>query len=225
MLDEQAKLASEVNKSIERQNKLQEAVIDELASVIETRDIGTGEHVKRTKKYVEIICRALAKDEKYKNILTPSKINRIVAAAPLHDIGKIAVSDTILLKPGKLTNDEFEKMKVHTSKGGEMVQAFFNNFNDGAFYNEAYEIAMYHHEKWDGKGYPKGLSKEDIPLAARIMAIADVYDALVSKRVYKDPMDKEEAFDLIISEAGKHFDPEIINALSSIKTEFINASM
>ena len=225
MLDKQAKLAKEVNDVAQKQNKLQEAVIDELASVIETRDIGTGEHVKRTKKYVEIICHALAKEDKYKNILTPIEINKIVAAAPLHDIGKIVVSDTILLKPGRLTNDEFEKMKKHAKKGGEMVEAFFNNFDDKAFYEEAVSIAMHHHEKWNGEGYPDGLKEEQIPLAARIMAIADVYDALVSKRVYKEPMDKEEAFDLIVKEAGKHFDPDIIKALIKAKEEFIEASI
>ena len=224
MLARQAKLGKEVNETIAKQNRLQSLVIEELASVIETRDIGTGEHVRRTKKYVEIICSSLAKQDKYKNILSQDEINQIVSAAPLHDIGKIVVSDTILLKPGKLTSEEFDKMKIHTEKGGEMVQAFFNNFDDKTFFQEAYDIAVYHHEKWDGNGYPKGLKEEQIPLAARIMAIADVYDALVSERVYKKPMDKVEAFDLIVSEAGKHFDPDIIKALLDVKEEFINAS-
>lgn len=224
MLARQAKLGKEVNETIAKQNRLQSLVIEELASVIETRDIGTGEHVRRTKKYVEIICSSLAKQDKYKDILSQDEINQIVSAAPLHDIGKIVVSDTILLKPGKLTSEEFDKMKIHTEKGGEMVQAFFNNFDDKTFFQEAYDIAVYHHEKWDGNGYPKGLKEEQIPLAARIMAIADVYDALVSERVYKKPMDKAEAFDLIVSEAGKHFDPDIIKALLDVKEEFINAS-
>ena len=140
------------------------------------------------------------------------------------DIGKIAVSDTILLKPGKLTDEEFDKMKVHSVKGGEMVKNFFKTFDDHDFYEEAYAIATYHHEKWDGSGYPDGLKGEEIPLAARIMAIADVFDALVSKRVYKEPIPAEEAFDVIVKEAGHHFDPEMINIIKTIKDEFIEAS-
>ena len=192
--------------------------------VIETRDTNTGEHVRRTKLYVDLICHQLAKENKYKFLLSEDKINKIIAAAPLHDIGKIVVSDIILLKPGKLTPKEFEAMKIHTVKGGEMVQSFFNNFSDYSFANEAYEIAMYHHEKRNGKGYPRGLSGEQIPLPARIMAVADVFDALVSKRVYKDSISPEEAFEVLVNESGSHFDPEIIKSLKKIKNEFINAA-
>ena len=224
MLNKQVELNNKVSEQIEKQNHLQSAVIDELASVIETRDIGTGEHVKRTKTYVSIICRRLAKEEQYQDVMTEDLIVRIVGAAPLHDIGKIAVSDTILLKPGKLTDEEYEKMKIHTEKGGEMVKKFFENFDDDSLFNEAYAIAMYHHEKWDGTGYPKGLSKEEIPLAARIMAIADVFDALVSDRVYKKAMPADEAFDIILKEAGHHFDPNLIAIIATIKDDFIAAS-
>lgn len=224
MLNKQAELAHKVSEEGEKRSQLQTAVIDELASVIETRDVGTGEHVRRTKKYVRILATHLAKKDKYKEILTPETIDKIESAAALHDIGKIAVSDTILLKPGRLTPEEFEKMKIHTTKGGELVKTFFTHFTEEHFYEDAYDIAMYHHEKWDGTGYPTGLKGEDIPLAARIMAIADVYDALVSKRVYKDPMASEEAFDIIIKEAGHHFDPDLVDTLKEIKDEFVEAS-
>ena len=224
MLDKQANLSNEVSRGIERQYEIQNSVIEELASVIETRDANTGEHVRRTKLYVDLICHQLAKENKYKFLLSEDKINKIIAAAPLHDIGKIVVSDRILLKPGKLTPEEFEAMKIHTVKGGEMVQSFFNNFSDYSFANEAYEIAMYHHEKRNGKGYPRGLSGEQIPLPARIMAVADVFDALVSKRVYKDSISPEEAFEVLVNESGSHFDPEIIESLIKIKNEFINAA-
>ena len=221
MLNKQAELAHEVSEEAEKREQLQTAVIDELASVIETRDVGTGEHVRRTKKYVRILATRLAEKERYHDILTPEVIDKMESAAALHDIGKIAVSDTILLKPGRLTPEEFDKMKVHTTKGGELVQTFFKHFTEEHFYEDAYDIAMYHHEKWDGSGYPMGLKGEEIPLAARIMAIADVFDALTSKRVYKDAFSAEEAFDIIFKEAGTHFDPELVEVLKTIKDEFI----
>ena len=225
MLNKQAELAHEVSEEAEKREQLQTAVIDELASVIETRDVGTGEHVRRTKKYVRILATHLAEKEKYHDILTPEVINKMESAAALHDIGKIAVSDTILLKPGRLTPEEFDKMKIHTTKGGELVKEFFSHFKEQHFYEDAYDIAMYHHEKWDGSGYPTGLKGEEIPLAARIMAVADVFDALTSKRVYKDAFSAEEAFDIIFKEAGTHFDPELVEVLKTIKDEFIAEAM
>ena len=225
MLNKQAELAHEVSEEAEKREQLQTAVIDELASVIETRDVGTGEHVRRTKKYVRILATHLAEKEKYHDILTPDVIDKMESAAALHDIGKIAVSDTILLKPGRLTPEEFDKMKVHTTKGGELVRTFFQHFTEEHFYEDAYDIAMYHHEKWDGSGYPMGLKGEEIPLAARIMAVADVFDALTSKRVYKDAFSPEEAFDIIFKEAGTHFDPELVEVLKTIKDEFIAEAM
>ena len=221
MLNKQAELMHEVSEEAEKREQLQTAVIDELASVIETRDVGTGEHVRRTKKYVRILATHLAEKERYHDILTPEVIGKMESAAALHDIGKIAVSDTILLKPGRLTPEEFDKMKIHTTKGGELVKEFFTHFKEEHFYEDAYDIAMYHHEKWDGTGYPTGLKGEEIPLAARIMAVADVFDALTSKRVYKDAMSPEEAFDIIFKEAGTHFDPELVEVLKTIKDEFI----
>lgn len=224
MLDTEASLSREVKHEMERINELQTNVIEELASVIESRDTDTGEHVQRTKTYAKMIATKLKDTEKFKDQIDDDKIDRIAKAAPLHDIGKIVVSDTILLKPGRLTPEEFDKMKTHTTKGGEMVTNFFLKFDDIDFYQEAYNIAIAHHEKWDGSGYPKGLKAEDIPIEARIMAIADVFDALVSKRVYKDSISPEEAFDVIVRDAGRHFDPDMVNALIDIKEEFINYS-
>ena len=221
MLNKQAELVHEVSEEAEKRNQLQTAVIDELATVIETRDVGTGEHVKRTKKYVRILATHLAEKDKYHTILTPEVINKMETAAALHDIGKIAVSDTILLKPGRLTPEEFDKMKIHTTKGGELVKRFFEHFDENNFYEDAYDIALYHHEKWDGSGYPTGIKGEQIPLAARIMAIADVFDALTTKRVYKDAFTPEEAFEIIFKEAGTHFDPELVEVLKTIKDEFV----
>ena len=225
MLDTEASLSKEVEHEMERINTLQSNVIEELASVIESRDTDTGEHVQRTKTYAKMIAKKLKEVDKFKDKIDDEKIDRIVKAAPLHDIGKIVVSDTILLKPGRLTPEEFEKMKIHTTKGGEMVTNFFVKFDDIDFYHEAYNIAKYHHEKWDGSGYPEGLKEEDIPLEARIMAIADVFDALVSKRVYKDAVSSEEAFSVIVRDAGRHFDPDIVKALIEIKDDFINYSL
>ena len=142
----------------------------------------------------------------------------------IHDVGKIAVPDYILLKPDKLTDEEFEKIKLHAQKGGEMIKGIFSNFADEELLEQAYNIAIAHHEKWNGKGYPKGLCGEDIPLEARLMAIADVFDALVSDRVYKKAIPPEEAFNIIISGAGNHFDPDIIEILVSIKDDFIAAA-
>lgn len=219
MLEKQIKLSKKVREEIETRNEMQNQVIEVLANLIETRDVNTGEHVIRTKKLVGVIARALQKDEKYRNLLTDDVIDRMENAAPLHDVGKIIVSDTILLKPGKLTEEEFEKMKIHTSAGEELIAKLFRNMNDTEFLQTAKDIAVYHHERWDGKGYPKGLSQDAIPLCARIMAIADVYDALISVRVYKPAIDPEKALEIIMSESGTHFDPDIIRVINDIKDE------
>ncbi|MBO4433772.1 MAG: HD domain-containing protein [Clostridia bacterium] len=160
MLDNQVNLMQVANDELNKRNVMQNKVIEDLASVIETRDIGTGEHVKRTKKYVGIIARELIKYDKYKSLLKDEEIEIIEGAAPLHDVGKIAVPDYILLKPAKLTDEEFEKIKYHAQKGGEMIKNIFSNFADEKLVEKAYNIAIAHHEKWDGKGYPHGLSGE-----------------------------------------------------------------
>lgn len=220
MLEKQKDLQDVAQAEMKQKNEMQIHVIEDLAGVIETRDVGTGEHVIRTKKYVGVIARELQKHPEYMGVLTDKEIDEIENAAPLHDIGKIAIPDSILLKPGRFTPEEFEIMKRHSEKGGEMVDSIFVNLGDKPFLDKAYDIAVSHHEKWDGSGYPNGLKGEEIPLSARIMAIADVYDALVSKRVYKNQMAPHEAFQIILKDAGTHFDPHIVEYIKDMEGEF-----
>ena len=221
LLTRQKELSQQVNDEMERMNAMQGRVIDVLATLIETRDVGTGEHVIRTSRYVGMLARELRKDEKYKDVLTDDEIKMLQSAAPLHDVGKIAVSDTILLKPGKLTKDEFEIMKTHTVKGKKMIESIFSGIENSALLKIAEDIAVSHHEKWDGTGYPHGLKGEEIPLSARIMAVADVFDALVSVRVYKAPISPDAAIETMMAESGKHFDPDIMQVVERIRDEFI----
>ena len=224
MLHDQAELSEKIQQEMERRNSLQTRVIDALATLIETRDVGTGEHVIRTKQYVGMIAREMQKDDQYKDFLTDHMIREIENAAPLHDVGKIAVSDVVLLKPGRLTPEEFEEIKKHSTKGGQVIRNIFSTLEDDAtFLKIAEEIAVSHHEKWNGTGYPAGLKGEEIPLPARIMAVADVFDALVSVRVYKAAMTPDAALDLIESESGSHFDPDIIRVVSGMRRELIEA--
>lgn len=223
MLEKQGELSEKVQREMQHTSEIQLNIIEDLAAVVETRDCETGEHIARTKQYVNMIANILKKNDKYKNILDEKTIDQYTEAAPLHDVGKIAISDTILLKPGKLTPEEYEQMKVHTTKGGEMIYKIFKNLKDEAFIKHAHDIALYHHEKWDGTGYPEGIKGEKIPLSARIMAIADVYDALVSKRVYKDAMDPNDAFDILEKDAGSHFDPNIIEIIKKYRKDFVDS--
>ena len=224
MVSIQIELNDKINEEIKKKTEMQKSVIEDLADIIESRDIETGEHIKRTKKYVSILVDAMKKDNNYKDILTDTFCDNIINAAPLHDIGKIVVSDLILCKPGKLTNEEFEKMKIHTTKGGEIVKNILNDLGDEEFLNVAYDIATFHHEKWNGMGYPNNLKGNEIPLPARIMAIADVFDALVAERVYKKPMPANEAVNIIISDAGSHFDPNLVEIFKNVKDEFVKYS-
>lgn len=224
MLSVQIDLSEEVNNEIRAKANLQKSVIENLADIIESRDIETGEHIKRTKKYVTILVEEMKNNEKYKDLLNDTYCENIINAAPLHDIGKIVVSDLILCKPGKLTDEEFDKMKIHTSKGGEIIRNILNDLGDEAFLNVAYDVATYHHEKWNGKGYPENLVGENIPLPARIMAIADVFDALVAERVYKKPMPVDKAIEIIVNDSGTHFDPNLVEIFKTVEDKFISAS-
>jgi len=213
MTRRQMELSETANAEMNKRNKLQNAIIDRLSSVIESRDENTGEHVLRTKNYVRILAEEMSKDHLFAKQLTPEVIEEMVNAAPLHDIGKIAIPDAILLKPGRLTPAEFEVIKGHAQKGGAMIRTLFSDLDDPLFRRMAEEITVYHHEWWDGTGYPKGLKGREIPLSARIMAVADVYDALISDRVYKKAIPPQEALEIIYSEAGTHFDPDIVRIL------------
>ena len=178
-----------------------------MANLIENRDVDTGEHIKRTSQYVELIAREAAKEGRYSYILNDDYIELLVKAAPMHDIGKIVVPDNILQKPGRLTSEEFEVMKKHAAEGGRIVRDVLEGVEEKEYIQIADDVATYHHEKWNGGGYPKGLAEENIPLAARIMAIADVFDALVSKRCYKEAFSIDEAMEIIEKDSGSHFDP------------------
>ena len=196
---------------------LQYNIIVAMANLIESRDEDTGEHVKRTSWYVDTIARELAKDSPYKEQLTESYLDNLWKAAPLHDIGKIKVSDTILCKPGKLMPEEFETMKTHAAEGGNIVFETMHDIEEQDYVELAHDVAKYHHEKWNGSGYPEGLSGQDIPLCARIMAVADVFDALTSKRCYKEAMSVEEAYKIIEESSGTHFDPVVAEAFIRLR--------
>ena len=199
--------------------RMQENLITVLADMVESRDLYTGNHIKNTAAYTRIIMEELRREGLYTDQLTDEFMENVVHSAPLHDIGKIRISDTILNKPGKLTDEEFEKMKLHTVYGSEVLQQAKKASSDVSYLSEAENLATYHHEKWNGKGYPTGKVGEEIPLSARIMAVADVFDALVSKRSYKDPFSFEQAMDIIKEGSGTHFDPAVVNAFVQAQDE------
>ena len=208
-----------VQGQAERIRKMQEVIIMEFAEVVEARDKSTGNHIKKTAAYVEALAEQLKKEGKFADVLTDEFVQKLKRAAPLHDIGKIAVSDLILNKPGKLTDEEFAIMKSHTTEGWKILTKMVEDAGDtidANYLNESIDMAHYHHEKWDGSGYPTGIKGEEIPLSARIMAVADVFDALVAERVYKKPFTYEKAMAIITEGAGKHFDPEIVETFTHI---------
>lgn len=215
-VEEQTK---EITEQSQKMLKLQGKLIDGMATLIESRDGNTGEHVINTRKYVSMIVNKMYEKEMYPDIINQQYIKYICEVAPLHDVGKIAVSDIILNKPGRFTPEEFEQMKKHASEGGKIIEKLLGEDADPTLLKIAKEIAQFHHEKWNGKGYPSGLSGEEIPLAARIMAVADVFDALISKRAYKEAMPVKEAFTIIREEAGTHFDPEIAHVFLELQRE------
>ena len=188
---------------------MQNALIQVLANMVENRDKFTGNHVKNTAAYAKIILDELKKQDKYKDIITDDYEYTIINSAPLHDVGKINVPDSLLNKNGRLTDEEFKQMQNHTLAGQNIIDEAANMVKNSAYLQEAKNLAAYHHEKWNGTGYPYGLKGEDIPLSARIMAVADVFDALVSRRSYKPGFPIEKALDIIREGSGTHFDPEI----------------
>ena len=194
--------------------KMQNGLIMVLADLVESRDKCTGDHVRNTAAYARIILERMREDGVYTEMLTDTYVEDVINSAPLHDVGKIQIPDEVLNKPGKLTNEEFERMKKHTSAGGEIIQQAIGAISEdtSGYLKEARNLARYHHEKWDGTGYPEGLSGEEIPLSARVMAVADVFDALVSKRSYKDGFPFEKAMSIIREGAGTHFDPNVARA-------------
>ncbi len=210
---------------IQRKNdqitRMQSGLIMVLADMVESRDKCTGNHVRNTASYVRLILNRMREKGMHPDILTDEYIDDVVSSAPLHDAGKIKVPDALLNKPGKLTDEEFALMKQHTSAGGEIIDSAIEQVGGGApgYLIEAKKLTVYHHERWDGKGYPYGIMGEEIPLSARVMAVADVFDALVSRRSYKDGLPFEKAVSIIREEAGTHFDPEVVEVFLECQDE------
>ena len=215
--DIQAKLSADQ----ETISRMQEHIISGLANLIENRDLETGAHITRTSEFVRTLAEFARADGVYAGSLNDLTISLMYRAAPLHDVGKIVVPDDILKKPGKLTEEEFTQMKRHASEGGRIVREVLGGVADSDYLAMAEEIAACHHERWDGKGYPAGLAGEDIPLSARIMAIADVFDALVSERCYKKAMPAEKACAIIREESSTHFDPSLVHVFLKHSAAFI----
>lgn len=215
VLQKTADLKEKTEKVIQLQNQ----TIFSLANLVENRDADTGGHIRRTSAYVGILARKMAENGIYAKILSDEYIDILERAAPLHDIGKITISDTILKKPGKLTTEEFEMMKNHTTEGEKIVKEIIGFSEDKEYLKAACEISLNHHEKWNGNGYPRGLKGIEIPICARIMALADVFDALVEKRCYKEPMTMDTAFKIIQEEAGKQFDPELTKLFIELRPQ------
>ena len=203
------KLRNEVAEKTKHIVEMHDQLILGMATMVESRDNSTGGHIKRTSDVVKILIDEILKDKHNALTLTPEFCHNIIKAAPMHDLGKIAVNDAILRKPGKFTPEEFTEMKTHAEEGAHIVHEILKDTDDYAFHRLAENVAHYHHERWDGSGYPRGLKGTDIPLEARIMAVADVYDALVSKRVYKESMSFSQADEIMTEGFGKHFDGQL----------------
>lgn len=205
------------NPAIKELKSYHHEVVTGFATLVEKRDDNTGGHIRRTSLYVELLAKELRKRGYYKNVLTKDYIQNLLMAAPMHDIGKIAVPDAILQKPGRLTPEEFAIMKQHSADGGKIIKETFGKLGDEEYLDMAYLVARYHHEKWNGKGYPEGLSGKDIPLCARIMAIADVFDAVSEKRCYRDAMPIDKCFDIIREGSGTDFEPVLVEVFLDIR--------
>jgi putative two-component system response regulator len=214
-------LELEVAKRTREVMAIQDVTILAMASLAETRDSDTGNHIRRTQYYVKALAEKLKPHPRFSATLTDHFINMLFKSAPLHDIGKVGIPDRILLKPGRFTADEFDIMKTHTTLGRDAIQHAEDSLGTNVeFLSMAKEIAYGHQEKWDTSGYPEGIGGDEIPLSARLMAVADVYDALISRRVYKEGMPHEKAVSIIVEGKGTHFDPDMTDAFVEIQEEF-----
>ncbi|MCI5587616.1 MAG: response regulator [Lachnospiraceae bacterium] len=209
--------AAEILKKNIKIVKMQREVIVSMANLIESRDGSTGEHVKRTAIFVKLIAQNLMENHMFEDTLTQEYFENVCKAAPMHDIGKITVPDYILKSTGNLSEEEFERMKNHSVEGGKIIRETLGKIEDSKYIEIAADMATYHHEKWDGTGYPEGISGEDIPLCARIMAVADVFDALAFRRYYKEALSLDATFDIIEESSGTHFDPVVTDALCNVR--------
>ncbi|MCX7149461.1 MAG: two-component system response regulator [Rhodocyclales bacterium] len=222
MQDQNAALEAEVVRRMAQNDQTQFVTIRALAHLAETRDPETGNHINRTQGYVHLLALRLKQHPRFAAFLTPRNIDLMTKSAPLHDIGKVGIPDSILQKPGPLTPTEWEIMKTHSKLGSDAVdQAETDAEKPLEFLVLAKEIAHWHHEKWDGSGYPDGLAGESIPISARLMALADVFDALISPRVYKAPMSFADARKIIVAGRGKHFDPDVVDSFLAGFNEFV----
>ncbi|MEM6986932.1 MAG: HD domain-containing phosphohydrolase [Pseudomonadota bacterium] len=210
-----------IERSAELQ-RTQNATILALAALAETRDNETGAHITRTQHYVKALADHLSAQPEYRDQLTPEVVDLIYKSTPLHDIGKVGIPDNVLLKPGKLTDDEYQIMKTHTELGLNALEVVEAELGSSNFLCYAKDVVATHHERWDGKGYPAGLAGEDIPLCGRLMAVADVYDALISERVYKPAFDHDTARDIIVEGRGTQFDPAVVDAFLACEASFAN---
>lgn len=202
---------------LRRMENYNSEIVTSFATLVESRDSSTGSHVKRTKSYVKILLDEIKTNNLYSSIMTKDFEDKMMNAAPMHDIGKISIPDTILQKPGKLTDEEYSVMKKHSVLGGEIIQEIFKDMDDKEFLNIAYDVTRYHHEKWNGNGYPEGLVGKEIPFSARIMAIADVFDAISAKRCYRDAMPLDKCFAIIKEGKGVDFDPVLTDLFLNAK--------
>ena len=229
LADENSWLEQEVARRMQENLLVQELTVRALACLAEARDNETGNHIIRTQAYVEVLARRLSGHPRFRDALGGERLGLVSKAAPLHDIGKVGIPDAILLKPGKLSEDEFAIMKTHPSIGAaaidkaiEQVRGAAAGGGDGAFtfLLIAREISLSHHERWDGSGYPQGLAGDAIPVPARLMALADVFDALINRRVYKPPLSLPETVDIIMRGRGEHFDPDVVDAFVACQDDF-----
>ena len=223
--DKAAFLENEVAKRAREIEAIQDVTIHAMASLAETRDNETGNHIRRTQLYVRALAENLRRHPRFAAFLSEHTINLLFKSAPLHDIGKVGIPDHILLKPGRFTPEEFEVMKAHTTLGRDAIATAERRLGlDVEFLAYAKEIAYSHQEKWDGSGYPEGLAGDAIPISARIMAVADVYDALISRRPYKNPFSHDQSVQMILDGRGQHFDPDIVDAFMALQDEFFAIS-
>ncbi len=218
----QDSLESLVQEQVQELTRTKENMLETMANIIEYRNLESGQHVKRTRHLAEIMVNRLVMDPRFEDELRDLDVDIMVKAVPLHDVGKIGIADDILLKPGKLTPEEFEVIKTHTTIGSDIIDSMLVQDNS-AYLRHCRDICRYHHERWDGKGYPDGLSGREIPLSARIMAVVDVYDALTSERVYKPPFSHEKAVGIILEGAGTQFDANLVDVMLKMQEYFRQA--
>ncbi len=209
-----------VQEKTSRIKELQYAIVYTMSEVVERRDHNTGGHILRTSKYMRALLKQAKKDGIYNHILDDMDIDVYSYAAQMHDVGKICVPDNVLLKPGKLTDEEYDLMKQHTTYGSDIIKSAMNKAREVDFLEAADILACSHHEKWNGEGYPHGLAGKNIPIGGRVLAIVDAYDAITSKRPYKDAIDHASAVKIILKDSGSHFDPEVVNSFLATEKEF-----